>query len=121
MPINTSDENNILKRLQANWSFVEDGEYTAIIKDVIADDQIRDDRRPIKWTLFLEDEQVTLKKFHWVDREGGVSMLVEDVKRLGLRINPENAVDVCNSLIGSKIKIQVVNGEYQNIYFKGRL
>lgn len=107
-------------RLKTNWR-LEYGIYLVMIEDVnitIASEG----KRPICWELKVIENERRLQKFHWIDKEGGVQMLITDLENLGLtHITPDNAINACNSLIGKKIEVKVeFNGEYQNITFLKR-
>ncbi|UTW69573.1 hypothetical protein KHA80_23055 [Anaerobacillus sp. HL2] len=66
---------------------------------------VSDGRRPLCWDLLISDTNRIVKKYHWIDREGGVNILINDLQGLGLNTTCENAITLCNSLIGCKIEI----------------
>lgn len=118
MPIQQS--NRIVERLRQNWR-IENGHYLAQIIDVYVQ-TIEDGRMPICWSLMLLEEKRRVEKLHWIDKEGGVNLLVKDLQALGKQVTPETAIEECNSLIGAKILVSIdYNGDYQNISFLRRI
>lgn len=120
LPITGKDREEMLQTLNDHWR-LEEGRYIANIEDVNLV-TVSDGRRPLCWDLSLSDTKRMIKKFHWIDREGGVNFLINDLQGLGMNTTSENAITLCNSLIGCKIEIDIrYNGEYQNITFLRRI
>ncbi|WNF38723.1 hypothetical protein RJD24_09995 [Bacillaceae bacterium IKA-2] len=116
MPITGNDREEMASRLKGNWR-LDDGHYVVQIEDVNICPVI-DGRKPLCWDLLILNSQRKIEKFHWIDKKGGVLMLINDLQSLGLEINADNAINACNSLIGSKIEIEMrSDGEHDNITF----
>ncbi len=117
MPITGKDMEELKDHLKNNWR-LDDGRYIVFVEDVNIS-TVSDGKRPLCWELKIVNSGRKLQKFHWVEKAGGVGILITDLENLGMRqITPENAINACNSLIGTKIEISVeYNGEYQNIHF----
>lgn len=115
MPLQSQDREDIYERLRENWR-VHDGNYMVAIEDIFVR-EIPDGRRPLQWDLRI-DEKRTLQKMHWIDTKGGTSLLIHDLKNIGIETTPDNAFNTLNSLIGMRIRVNVeYNGEHQNISF----
>lgn len=120
MPITGKDGEDMARSLYDNWR-LEAGFYFADIEDVNLV-TVSEGRKPLCWDLLINDSERRIKKYHWIDREGGVNILINDLHGLGMNTTSENAVNHCNSLIGCKIEIEIIyNGEYQNITFLRRI
>lgn len=118
MPLKIQDKDDIYRRLKENWR-VDDGNYIVIIED-IAIKEIPDGRKPIQWSLRI-DEKRELQKMHWIDTKGGTSLLIHDLKNIGIETTADNAFNTLNSLIGKQIRVNVeYSGEHQNITFLER-
>jgi hypothetical protein len=118
MPI--EERSNLTERLRKNWS-IESGHYVGIINDV-NEKVLEDGRIPIVWNISLLENGRTIEKYHWVDKEGGVNLLVNDLRSIGANVNPESAVQDCNNMIGARILISIqYNGEHQNVTFLRRI
>ncbi|WP_416149880.1 hypothetical protein ACM26V_02455 [Salipaludibacillus sp. HK11] len=116
MPITGTDRDDMLKSLEGNWR-LENGTYTVEIVDVNLV-TVSDGRRPLCWDLYIQGSERRLQKYHWIDREGGVNILLNDLESLGAITTPELIIDTCNNLIGSKIEVSLdFDGEFQNISF----
>ncbi|OIJ15255.1 hypothetical protein BKP35_05245 [Anaerobacillus arseniciselenatis] len=117
MPITGKDMEEMKDHLKNNWR-LEDGRYVVLVEDVNIS-TVADGKRPLCWELKVVRSGRKLQKFHWIEKAGGVGILITDLQNLGMRhITPDNAINACNSLIGKKIEINVeYNGEYQNIIF----
>lgn len=116
MPITGNDREDLLRSLENNWR-LDDGNYVVEIEDVSMV-TVSDGRRPLCWNLYIQGSERRIQKYHWIDREGGVNILINDLESLGTTISPKNIVDTCNNLIGSKIEVNLeFDGEFQNITF----
>lgn len=116
MPITGNDREEMTNRLKGNWR-LDDGHYVVQIEDVNIC-MVTDGRKPLCWDLLIINSLRKIEKFHWIDKKGGVAMLINDLQSLGMEINADNAINACNSLIGSKIEIEVsFDGEHENITF----
>src|SRR5688572_2378376 len=105
MPISTSDAEEMLTRVAANGP-IADGDYIVVIEDVNVK-QISDGRRPIQWELTLPDRSHPLEHLHWIDKPGGVEMLIRDLWNVGIIYHDTVLQHQLNSLIGATIKIRV--------------
>lgn len=118
MPI--GEKSDFTQRLIRNWR-IEKGHYIAIIDDV-HEKFIEDGRIPLCWELTLVEQGRKVEKLHWIDKAGGVNLLVNDLKAIGGEVTPENALETCNDLIGARILVNVdYKGEHQNISFIRRI
>lgn len=115
MPLRVQDKDDIYRRLKENWR-IDDGNYLATIEDIHMK-EIPDGRKPLQWDLRIDDQR-TLEKLHWIDSKGGTSLLIHDLKSIGIETTAIHAFNTLNSLIGKRIRVHVeYNGEHQNIFF----
>lgn len=121
MPITGKDMEEMKEHLKNNWR-LDDGRYIVFVEDVNLS-TVADGKKALCWELKIASSGRKLQKFHWIEKAGGVWILITDLENLGIRqITPENAISCCNSLIGSKIEVKIeYNSEYQNIYFLRRV
>lgn len=116
MPITGNDREDMLKSLENNWR-LDDGNYIVDIEDVNLV-TVSDGRRPLCWDLYIQGSERRIQKYHWIDREGGVNILINDLESLGANITRQNVIHTCNDLIGRKIEVNLeFDGEYQNTTF----
>ncbi|OCA83184.1 hypothetical protein A8F94_18890 [Bacillus sp. FJAT-27225] len=121
MPIYSFDAQEIVYRLAGNAP-IREGEYLAKIADVSVK-QIDDGRRPIKWDLAVMNSNRILEHLHWIDKPGGVDLLISDLDNLGIAYEEATLPSTLNSLIGATISIYVkfMEDDRTTIFFLERV